>query len=85
MRYCCAVTSGTFQVWFRFNDRMTTTTTVAASTSFNHSISEEQVIVRLPQGVPGTVAGVLIQNDSAADQMDGLRILSQSDFSCRFR
>ena len=76
-----AVTSGTFQVWFRFNDRMTTTTTVAASTSFNHSISEEQVIVRLPQGVPGTVAGVFIQNDSAADQMDGLRILSQSDFS----
>jgi len=76
-----AVTSGQIQFWFRYNDNMTTTTTVSAATSFTHSASEEQVVVRLPQGVPGVVAGIMIQNDSAADQLDGIRIISQSDFS----
>jgi hypothetical protein len=60
---------------------MTTTTTVSAATSFTHSASEEQVVVRLPQGVPGTVAGLMIQNDSAADEITGVRVVSQSDFS----
>ena len=60
---------------------MQTTTTVSAATSFTHSASEEQVVVRLPQGVPGTVAGLMIQNDSAADEITGVRVVSQSDFS----
>tara|TARA_R110002012_G_C11674432_1_gene613465 strand:- start:5563 stop:6525 length:963 start_codon:yes stop_codon:yes gene_type:complete len=76
-----AVASGTVQFWIRYNPAMQTTTTVSASTSFVHSISEEQVVVRLPQGVPGTVAGVLIQNDTAADELTGIRVVSQSDFS----
>ena len=76
-----AVASGTCQFWIRYNDNMTTTTTVSAATSFTHSASEEQVVVRLPQGVPGTVAGLMIQNDSADDQITGVRVVSQSDFS----
>lgn len=76
-----ASTGGTFQMWVRYNTAMQTTTTVAAATSFTHAASEEQVVVRLPQGVPGTVAGLMIQNDSAADQLNGIRVLSQSDFS----
>jgi len=76
-----AVASGTCQFWIRYNDNMTTTTTVSAATSFTHSASEEQVVVRLPQGVPGTVAGLMIQNDSAADEITGVRVVSQSDFS----
>ncbi len=76
-----AVASGTFEIYARYNTAMQTTTTVSAATSFTHSASEEQVIVRLPQGVPGTVAGVMVQNDSAADEMNGIRVLSQSDFS----
>jgi len=76
-----AVSSGTVQWWIRYNPAMQTTTTVAASTSFTHSASEEQVVVRLPAGVPGTVAGLMVQNDSAADEVTGIRIVSQSDFS----
>ena len=76
-----AVASGTCQFFIRYNDNMTTTTTVSAATSFTHSASEEQVVVRLPQGVPGTVAGLMIQNDSADDQITGIRVISQSDFS----
>lgn len=76
-----AETSGTVQWWIRYNSAMESQVTVSASTSFSHAASEEQVIVRLPQNVPGTVAGVFIQNDSAADQLTGVRITSQSDFS----
>jgi len=76
-----AVASGTCQFWIRYNDNMTTTTTVSAATSFTHSASEEQVVVRLPQGVPGTVAGLMIQNSSADDEITGIRVVSQSDFS----
>ena len=64
-----AVASGTFEIYARYNSNMQTTTTVSASTSFTHSASEEQVIVRLPQGVPGVVAGVMVQNDTAADEI----------------
>ncbi|MCP4320901.1 MAG: hypothetical protein GY787_03410 [Alteromonadales bacterium] len=76
-----AVASGTCEFFVRYNDNMATTTTVSSSTSFNHSISEQQVVVRLPQGVPGVVAGIMIQNDSAADELTGIRVISQSDFS----
>jgi len=76
-----AVASGTFQIYARYNSAMTQTTTVSASTSFTHAVSEEQVVVRLPQGIPGTVAGIMVQNDSAADQLTGIRVVSQSDWS----
>ena len=76
-----AVASGTVQWWIRYNDNTETTTSVAAATSFSHAASAENVIVRLPSGIPGTVAGILIQNDSAADQLNGVTVLSQSNYS----
>ena len=76
-----AVNSGTVEWWVRYNSAPgQSTTTVSANTSYTHAIAQENVVVRLPAGVPGTVAGVLIQNDSAADQMNGLRLLSQSTY-----
>jgi len=76
-----AVASGTVEWWIRYNDNTEVTTTVAAATSFSHAIANENVTVRLPQGLAGTVAGVLIQNDSAADQLNGVQVMSQSNFS----
>lgn len=75
-----AVASGTCQLWVRYNDSFQTTTTVANATSFTASGTTEQVVVRMPQGVPGTLAGLYIQNDSAADEVTQVRIISQSDF-----
>ena len=76
-----ALASGEIQWWIRYNTAANqTTTTVSAATSFTHSAAEENVVVRLPAGVPGTLAGVLVQNDSAADQMNGIRLLSQSTY-----
>jgi|TARA_R100000482_G_scaffold35001_1_gene11527 hypothetical protein len=75
-----AVASGTCQLWVRYNDNFQTTTTIANATSFTASGTTEQVVVRMPQGVPGTLAGLYIQNDSAADEVTQVRIISQSDF-----
>ena len=73
---------GKIQVWARYNSNFQDTTYVGAATSYTHSAnSEELVIVRLPQGVPGTLAGVYIQNDSGADELTSVRIISQSDYS----
>jgi len=73
---------GKIQVWARYNSAMTDSTTVGAATSYVHSAnSEELVIVRIPQGVPGTLAGVYVQNDSGADELTSIRIVSQSDYS----
>ena len=76
-----AVASGTCQWWIRYNNSAPVTSTIVASTSFNHAASEETVVVRVPSGVPGTLAGVFVQNDSAADQLNGIRVISQSDYS----
>jgi len=76
-----AVASGTVQWWLRYNQNMQTTTTVSAATSFTHAASEEQVNIRLPANVQGTLAGLMVQNDSAADELTGIRIVNQSDFS----
>ena len=76
-----AVASGTCQWWIRYNNAAPVTSTIVASTSFNHAASEETVVVRVPSGVPGTLAGVFVQNDTAADQLNGIRTISQSDYS----
>ena len=76
-----ATTSGTMQVWLRYNSNMTNTTTVGSATSFSHAASEETVVIRVPANTPGTIAGVLVENDSAADQLTGIRVVSQSDYS----
>lgn len=71
-----AITSGSLSWWLRTNTAMQQTTTVCPTTSFTHAVALEQVVVRVPQNVPGTVAGILIQNDSAADEFgtQGVRI-----------
>ena len=68
--------------WLRMNDGMQTTTTVCPSTSFNHAIALEQVICRVPQNVPGVVSGILVQNNTAADQLgnQGIRINPLGDY-----
>lgn len=76
-----AASAGTIDWYVRYNPNMQTQTTVSAATSFNHAASEEQVVVRLPQRTAGVVSGLFVQNDSAADQLNGIRLLSQSDYS----
>ena len=77
-----AATSGTVQWWVRYNPAMQTTTTVGAATTFTYANTTQQVVCRVPQNVPGTLAGVLIQNDATTDtDITDIRIVSQSDFS----
>lgn len=78
-----AASAGSFQLWGRYNDAIQTTTRVVPATSFVHSDAIEQVVVRIPQNMAGyTVAGVLVQNDSAADEYgsQGVRAMSQSQY-----
>ena len=78
-----AVASGTFQMWARYNTATQTSTVIAPSTSFTHAAAIEQVVVRIPQMSKGqVVSGVLIQNDSAADELgsQGIRIMTQSAY-----
>ena len=74
--------SGSLQWWLKFNTATQKKTTVVPSTSFTHSASLEQVVVRIPQNVPGVVSGILVQNDSAADELgtQGIRINSLGDY-----
>ena len=77
-----ASTSPTLQFWIRYNPAMQTTTTLGAATTFNYSATTQQVVMRVPQNVPGTLAGVIVQNDRANDtDITDFRIVSQSDFS----
>ena len=70
------ITSGTIQWWLKFNPAFQKTTTMVPSTSFVHSASIEQVVVRVPQNVPGVVSAILVQNDSAKDELgtQGIRV-----------
>lgn len=78
-----AIASGSMSWWIRYNDNMQTTTTVAPSTSYLSTAGAyEQVTVRVPQNVPGVVSGLLVLNDSEADELgtQGIRINAISDF-----
>lgn len=77
-----AISSGTLQWWLKFNTATQKQTTVCPATSFTHSASLEQVVVRIPQNVPGVVSGIYVQNDSAADELSnqGIRINSLGDY-----
>tara|TARA_R100000655_G_scaffold94568_3_gene136074 strand:+ start:415 stop:1386 length:972 start_codon:yes stop_codon:yes gene_type:complete len=78
-----AVASGTFQMWARYNTATQTSTVIAPSTSFTHAAAIEQVVVRIPQLSKGqVVSGILVQNDSAADELgsQGIRIMTQSAY-----
>ena len=77
-----AAAGGSIQWWVRYNPAMQNTTTVGNSTSFTYTATTQQVVTRLPQNVPGTLAGILIQTDNGtADEIDSVRLVSQSDFS----
>ena len=71
--------------WMRYNPAMQNTVTVGAATSFLSSGAAggvtEQVAVRVPQNVPGVLAGIMIQGGTPADTMTGCRVISQSDYT----
>lgn len=70
-------TVGKLEVWLRLNDDTQTTTTVVPATSFTSAIGIQQVVVRVPQNVKGSVAGILMQNQTvAADNIgtQGIRV-----------
>tara|TARA_R110002020_G_C16291179_1_gene772447 strand:- start:298 stop:1272 length:975 start_codon:yes stop_codon:yes gene_type:complete len=78
-----SITSGSLEWWLRTNTGMTQQTTVVSPTSYTHAANTiEMVTVRIPANVPGTVAGILVQNDSAADELgtQGIRVNSLSQF-----
>ena len=77
-----ASTSGTIQWWLKTNPSFQKTTTVVPSTSFNHSASIEQVVVRVPQNVPGVVSAILVSSANQSDSLgtQGIRIEALSSF-----
>ena len=79
-----AANSGTLEWWAKYNDNTQTTTTVCPSTSFNHAAAIQQVIVKVPQNAPAgsVVSAILVQNDSAADELggQGIRCNPLSDY-----
>lgn len=65
-------TAGRLEVWLRLNDDTQTRTTAVPATSFTSAIGIQSVVVRVPQNVPGKVAGVLVMNQTeAADNIAG--------------
>ena len=77
-----APTAASTEFWIRYNPAMQTTTTLGAATTAPYTATTQQVVCRVPQNVPGTLAGVLIQTDQdAADEITDVRIVSQSDFA----
>jgi len=77
-----APTAASTEFWIRYNPAMQTTTTLGAATTAPYTATTQQVVARVPQNVPGTLAGVLIQTDQdAADEITDIRVVSQSDFA----
>ena len=77
-----APTAASTEFWIRYNPAMSTTVTLGAATTAPYTASTQQVVARVPQNVPGTLAGVLIQTDQdAADEITDIRVVSQSDFA----
>ena len=79
-----AIASGTLEWWCRYNSATETMTTVVPATSFQHSASIEQVVVRCPTNLPAgsSIAGLLIVNDNEQDELgsQGVRLNALSDF-----
>jgi hypothetical protein len=80
-----AFTGASIEWWMNYNPAMQNTVTIGAATSYLTAGAAggvtEQVVVRVPQNVPGVLAGVMIQGGSAADTMTSARVISQSDYS----
>lgn len=72
-----SATAGSLEVWLRLNDATQTSTVAVPATSFTAATGIQSVNVRVPQNVPGSVVGVLLQNNSeAADHIgtQGIRV-----------
>ena len=80
-----AFANATIEWWIRYNPAMQNTVTIGAATSFLTSGAAggvtEQVVVRVPQNVPGVLAGIMVQGGTAADSLSSARVISQSDYS----
>ena len=77
-----APTAASTEFWIRYNPAMQTTTTLGAATTAPYTATQQQIVCRVPQNVPGTLAGVLLQsNQDAADEITDIRVVSQSDFA----
>jgi len=76
--------SNKLEWWCRYNSATQTMTTLVPATSFQSSVSTEQVIVRCPTNLPAgsVVSGVLVLNDSQADELgsQGIRVNALSDY-----
>jgi hypothetical protein len=76
-------TSGELSYWIQYNDAVQKQTTIAPSTSFQSTAnSVEQVVVRIPQNIPGVVSAILVQNDSQANEFgnQGIRVNALGSF-----
>ena len=74
-------TGAQFQIWGRYNDNYQTTVTVGQATTVNSAIATQQVVMTLPSGVPGTLAGFMIMDDRATDaDLTSIQVISQSDY-----
>tara|TARA_R110000824_G_scaffold368070_1_gene557326 strand:- start:282 stop:1265 length:984 start_codon:yes stop_codon:yes gene_type:complete len=85
--YALATTSmvgaadASFEIYVRYNDNVQTQTVIGAATTFTASATQQQIVVRMPANVQGALAAVFIQNDSVAEDIDEIRLVSQSDYS----
>ena len=70
-----------FEIYVRYNDNVQNSTVIGAATTFNASATQQQIVVAMPPSSPGALAALFIQNDSAAEDIDSIRIVSQSDYS----
>ena len=70
-----------FQIWARYNDNYQTTVTVGQGTTVNASVGIQQIVMTMPSGVPGTLAGFMIMDDRATDaDLTSVQVISQSDY-----
>ena len=71
-----------FQIWARYNDNYQTSVTVGQGTTLAASATQQQVVIPLPAGVPGTLAGIQIMSNNITDtDITSVSVLSQSEYS----
>ena len=70
-----------FQIWARYNDNYQTTVTVGQGTTVTAGIGTQQIVMTMPSGVSGTLAGFIIMDDRATDaDLTNCQVISQSDY-----
>ena len=77
-----AITSPKIEFWFKFNDAVAQSTRITGTRTWTHtSGSIEQITIPGNQSA-GQMAGILVQNDSDADEFgsSGIRIIGQGGF-----